>query len=82
MNELARQHTTEAIQVLVQIMWDEKAPASARLSAADKILDRAWGKPTQFITGDEQRFRTANEMTDDELAIIAAGGDPSDPKRH
>lgn len=72
--ELARQHTTEAIEVLAQIMRDEKAPAAARVAAVDKILDRAWGKPPQFITGDEQRFRSANEMTDDELAAIALSG--------
>jgi hypothetical protein len=71
--ELARQYTTEAIEVLAQIMRDEKAPTAARVAAADKILDRAWGRPPQFITGDEQRFRRANEMSDDELAAIASG---------
>jgi hypothetical protein len=37
-------------------------------------IDRAWGRPPQFISGDERRFRRANEMSDDELARIAQTG--------
>jgi hypothetical protein len=34
------------------------------------LLDRAYGKPAQFNTGDAQSFKKAIEMTDDELAAI------------
>ena len=34
------------------------------------LLDRAYGKPAQFNTGDAQSFKKAIEMTDDELAVI------------
>jgi hypothetical protein len=42
------------------------------LAAANSLLDRAYGKPPQFNTGDAQAFRKAVDMTDDELAAIAA----------
>jgi hypothetical protein len=43
--ELARQHTEAAIDTLAKIMSDEKAPHSARLSAAEALLSRGWGRP-------------------------------------
>lgn len=45
--DLARAHTNDAIMTLVEICNDKKATAPARVSAANSILDRAWGKPTQ-----------------------------------
>ena len=71
--ELARKHTIEALDVLVQIMLNEKAPPNARVAAANTLLDRGYGKPPQFNTGDTQSFKKAVDMTDDELAAIAAG---------
>jgi hypothetical protein len=44
---LARSHTRTAIRVLVGIMRSENATPAARVSAANAILDRGWGKPTQ-----------------------------------
>ena len=43
--ELARQHTEAAIDTLAEIMSDEKAPHSSRLSAAEALLSRGWGRP-------------------------------------
>lgn len=47
-------------------MSQPKAPAAARVSAAQVLLDRGWGKATQPISGDEdnplriiQRIETA-----------------------
>ena len=46
--KLARTHGMAAIAVLAEIMNQANAPASARVSAARTLLDRAWGKvPTQ-----------------------------------
>lgn len=63
---LARAHTEKAINALVGIMSQPKAPAAARVSAAQVLLDRGWGKATQPISGDEdnplriiQRIETA-----------------------
>src|SRR5262245_24345093 len=47
--ELARQHTTAAIDTLAKVMQDEKAPHSARVAAAEALLARGWGKATQAI---------------------------------
>jgi hypothetical protein len=65
--------------VLAELMDDEKAPASARAAAAEKILDRGFGKPAQFQTTDAWQFKRACDMTDDELAAIIAGGQPAPP---
>lgn len=50
---LARAHTEQAINVLVGIMGQTEAPPAARVSAANSLLDRGWGKPTQPIGNDE-----------------------------
>ena len=47
--ELAREHTIEALDVLVQIMLNEKAPPNARVAAASTLLDRAYGKAPTFL---------------------------------
>lgn len=44
---LARSHTRTAIRVLVGIMRSKDATPAARVSAANAVLDRGWGKVTQ-----------------------------------
>ena len=46
---LARSHTRSAINVLAGIMRSKDATAAARVSAANAILDRGWGKASQAI---------------------------------
>jgi hypothetical protein len=41
--------TPEAIRTLGEIMRDPKAPPATRVTAADKILDRALGRPAQTV---------------------------------
>lgn len=50
---LARGHTEGALATLASIMHSDKAPESARVAAANALLDRGWGKPTQVVQGDE-----------------------------
>jgi hypothetical protein len=51
---IARSYTRNAINVLVGIMRSKDATAAARVSAANAILDRGWGKPAQAIeNGDD-----------------------------
>jgi hypothetical protein len=45
----ARALTQDAIDTLVSIMKDVKAPAAARISAAQALLDRGHGKPAQVF---------------------------------
>jgi Family of unknown function (DUF5681) len=54
--ELARAHTAEAIQTLVSIMTNPKAASAARVSAANALLDRGYGKPLQHITGENASY--------------------------
>jgi hypothetical protein len=51
---LARSHTRTALNVLVGVMRSKDATAAARVSAANAILDRGWGKAPQAIqNGDD-----------------------------
>ena len=49
---LARSHSVEAIETLIGIMRNKRSPKLA-LKAAELILDRAWGKAPQAITGEQ-----------------------------
>lgn len=75
--ELARAYTDVAVQTLAQIMQDDKQPAASRVSAAQSLLDRGWGKPSQPVGGadDLPPIRTLRDLTETELMAIAAGED-------
>lgn len=45
----ARKHTLTAINTLVGIAAQRKAPSAARVAAANALLDRGWEKPTQAV---------------------------------
>ncbi len=47
--DLARKHTAVAVETLSAIMIDGTAPKSARVMAANGLLDRGWGKAPQTI---------------------------------
>jgi hypothetical protein len=49
---LARSHTRSAINVLVGVMRSKGATHAARVSAANAILDRGWGKAAQALDND------------------------------
>lgn len=77
---MAREYAEPALRTLVEIAAKGKSE-SARASAAVAILDRGYGKPPQLNTASAEQFRRATEMTDDELASIAAGsGSDAPPK--
>ena len=46
---LARSHTRSALNILVQVMRNKDSTPAARVSAANAILDRGWGKAIQAI---------------------------------
>ena len=46
---LARSHTRTAVRVLVGIMRSNDATPAIRISAANAILDRGWGKAAQAL---------------------------------
>jgi len=50
---IARSHTRTAINVLVGVMRSSEATPAARVSAANAILDRGWGRAAQPVENDE-----------------------------
>ncbi len=50
---VARSHTRTAINVLVGVMSSSEATPAARVSAANAILDRGWGKAAQSLENGE-----------------------------
>jgi hypothetical protein len=50
---IARSHTRTAINVLVGVMRSKDATHAARVSAANAILDRGWGKAPQSVASAE-----------------------------
>ena len=51
LRELAREYTAEALEALVDVLRTETG--AARVSAANAILDRGYGKPSTVLAGDE-----------------------------
>lgn len=45
LSEMAKDHAEDALLTLAEIMKNNSEAASARVSAANAILDRAYGKP-------------------------------------
>jgi hypothetical protein len=50
---LARDHTRTAVRVLVGVMRSDEATPAARVSAANAILERGWGKAMLASEGAE-----------------------------
>jgi|SRR5690348_1979817 len=46
---IAQEYGPQAIAVLVEIVNDKAAPHASRVAAADKLLDRGYGKARQDI---------------------------------
>src|SRR5215470_66404 len=65
----ARKYSIEAIHVLVKLMRNGDT-AAVRASAANSILDRAYGKPAQNI--DMLISKQISEMTESQLAELEA----------
>ena len=52
---LARAQTELAIRTLTGVCGSKAAPAAARVSAAQALLDRGWGKAPQPHTGEDDK---------------------------
>lgn len=50
---LARSYTEMAIQSLAGVAQNSESD-SAKVAAAEALLNRGWGKPTQPISGDDE----------------------------
>ena len=72
--ELAQQYGRGALLTAVEIMDDKAAPHPARVSAANIVLDRAYGKPGQAIehTGKDGGPIETRNVTDEMRAKALA----------
>ena len=53
LRSLARGHTKLCIKVLAGIVSQQAVPAAARVSAAQALLDRGWGRAPQVLSGED-----------------------------
>ena len=68
---LARSYTKAAINTLVGIMRQPKAPAAARVQAAVALLDRGWGKAAQLVAVDGE----IRQLVEVKLNVVQPGAD-------
>ena len=67
---LAREHTERAIETLASVMNDWSAEDRDRIAAADKLLDRAHGKPVNAVIQVPMNRQIAQQlaaMSDEQL---------------
>lgn len=78
---LAAARREKVLNLYEAIVDDEDQPAMVRITAGDKLLDRTEGKPPQTNINLNSHV-PADELSDDELARIAAGSgsDAADPE--
>src|SRR5262245_59618627 len=63
---LARSYTKAAINTLVGIMRQPKAPPAARVMAANALLDRGWGKAAQLVAVDGE----VRQLVEVKLSVV------------
>jgi hypothetical protein len=73
MRELAKSYGPEMIKILRAIARDKNASQAARATCAIAVIERGYGKPLQPLLPAAGQTRRARELSDDELAAIAAG---------
>jgi hypothetical protein len=81
LRDMARQYTAVSLKALSDIVINGESEA-ARVSAANALLDRGYGKPTTVIGGDEDggpaRFIHHIELIDGEFSNHDQGSDPAE----
>ena len=80
---LARTHTAMAIGVLAGVARSKGAPPSARVAAANSLLDRGWGRAEQVHSGPDGgdiqvviRHIMENHSETNEIVVIDALPNP------
>jgi hypothetical protein len=72
MRAKAQAYGDDMIEVLVKIAKNAKLPPHDRITAAEKVLDRGYGKPTQQIkTTDTSERYDLSKIAPDKLRMIA-----------
>ena len=68
--QLCKEKSFDAVNALVEVMNSKTAPPSARVVAANSILDRAFGKPQVTVEATVSSF---DNMSEKELVAYIAG---------
>src|SRR5262249_47081441 len=79
-SQFARDHSIEAMRVLVKVMRDKRVNPGTRAMCANSLLDRGLGRPLQTAAIAVGTMREAAQLSDEELMAIAAGLSPSPPQ--
>lgn len=70
LTDLAREHTIEAVEALVDVMRNGDSDA-ARVSASTQILNRGWGQAPQTIAlTDDREPRDLSDLSDEQLEAL------------
>ncbi len=79
--DAARSFTLPAIKTLAKVMNDEDAPHSARVQAAEALLNRGWGRPQQNIEAkiDVAAMHSVHAAQLIELTRLAHESEPDPP---
>lgn len=77
--QYAREHTLEAVEVIVGVVRDEQQKTSDRLKAAEYLLDRGWGKAVSVVQMEVNDTTEIRELTRDALLALANGHTPNMP---
>ena len=64
---LARAHTVEAMETLLEVMRCKDAAHSARTVAANSLLDRGWGKPITPVSNPDLTPLDLGDLSDEQL---------------
>lgn len=67
--ELAKIHTTPALETILEIMGSDEATPSVRLSAARQILNRGWGKDDKTQKTDKEFSQFIDSITGSEEKV-------------
>ena len=78
---LAGVYTPEAVRLLASVMRNTKAPLMARVMAADKLLDRACGRPAQVVAGADRTGPVSFTLIE-ELHPVLLPGDMETARKH
>jgi hypothetical protein len=75
----ARELTEDAIDTLATVMKDPKTPAAARISAAQALLDRGYGKPAIEVDSEPELSHISQEDLETLERILRPPGLPPPP---
>jgi hypothetical protein len=70
LKEAAKEHTAEAFNFMLEVLRDTDANTKDRMSAANFIVERGWGKA---VTHTETKIDIYQNMSDSELIRLITG---------